>query len=252
MEFGVMTVLIIELPPLRRIDNLDNYLEMVNSVVDYATHIDIPDSTFANPSANAVLIGSLIKHRFSNVEVIANVRVADHNKVGLTALIMGGLANGVRNYLLMRGDLGPGVTAVPDLTPISAIGYLRGVEQVKGARLGVSISSFDEKYIRDRLEARPDFAMLQYTLSMDDLIRTAEVNREFGVDIYPALLVITNKSARTISRILNTDIPVPQDPISDAIRRAREILEHFPGVYISAPGDFNAIVETARAMHKYL
>ncbi len=101
-----MAVIIAELPPLRRIENIDNYLNMIGGVIDYVTHIDIPDSTFANPSANAVLIGALIRRRFGNVEVIANVRVADHNKVGLTALVMGGLINGVRNYLLMRGDLG--------------------------------------------------------------------------------------------------------------------------------------------------
>ncbi|WP_243671201.1 hypothetical protein [Vulcanisaeta sp. JCM 16161] len=97
-----MVVIIAELPPLRRIDNVSNYLNMVGGVIDYVTHVDIPDSTFANPSANAILIGALIRRNFSNVEVIANVRVADHNKVGLTSLIMGGLANGVRNYLLMR------------------------------------------------------------------------------------------------------------------------------------------------------
>ncbi|WP_243679804.1 hypothetical protein [Vulcanisaeta souniana] len=99
-----MTTLIAELPPLRRIDSINNYLGMVGNVVDYITHIDIPDSTFASPpSANSVLIGALIRHRFSNVEVMANIRIADHNKVGLTALIMGGLANGIRSYLLMRG-----------------------------------------------------------------------------------------------------------------------------------------------------
>lgn len=247
-----MVTLIAELPPLRRIDNVESYLEAVGSVIDYVTHINVPDSTFANPSANAVLVGSLIKRRFSNVEVIANVRVADHNKVGLTALIMGGLVNGVRNYLLMRGDLGPGVTAVPDLTPTSAIEYLRGVEHVRGARLGISISSFDEGYIRDRLSVKPDFAMLQYTLSMSDLIRVAEINREFNVDIYPALLVITSKSAKVIGRILNMDVPVPQDPVSDAVNRAREILRYFPGVYLSAPGDFNAIIDVARALRRYL
>ncbi|WP_243677948.1 hypothetical protein [Vulcanisaeta distributa] len=107
-----MAVIIAELPPLRKIDNVDNYLNMISGVIDYVTHIDIPDSTFANPSANAILIGALIRRKF-NIEVIANVRVADHNKVGLTALIMGGLINGVRNYLLMRGDLGAGRYGCP-------------------------------------------------------------------------------------------------------------------------------------------
>ncbi|ADN50778.1 hypothetical protein [Vulcanisaeta distributa] len=247
-----MAVIIAELPPLRRIDNIDNYLNMIGGIIDYVTHIDIPDSTFANPSANAVLIGALIRRRFGNVEVIANVRVADHNKVGLTALVMGGLINGVRNYLLMRGDLGPGVTAVPDLTPVSAINYLRSIEQISGARFGISISSFEESYIRERLNAKPDFAMLQYTLSMDDLMRVFTVNREFNVDVYPALLIITNKSARVIGRILNTEVQVKPDPIDDAITRARELLRYFPGIYLSAPGDFEAIVEAAKALRKYL
>ena len=247
-----MAVIIAELPPLRRVDNLGNYLNMVGEVVDYVTHVDIPDSTFANPSANAILIGSLVKHRYGNVEVIANVRVADHNRVGLTALIMGGLANGVRNYLLMRGDLGPGVTAVQDLTPVSAINYLRGVEQVSGARFGISVSSFEEGYIRERLSARPDFAMLQYTLSMDDLMLVHRVNNEFSIDIYPALLIITGKSSRIISKILNTEVPVKPDPIDDAVKRALELLRYFPGLYLSAPGDFDAIVETAKALRKYL
>lgn len=248
-----MAVIIAELPPLRRIENIDNYLNMIGGVIDYVTHIDIPDSTFANPSANAVLIGALIRRRFGNVEVIANVRVADHNKVGLTALVMGGLINGVRNYLLMRGDLGPGVTAVPDLTPVSAISYLRSIEQISGARFGISISSFEESYIKERLSAKPDFAMLQYTLSMDDLMRVFTVNREFNVDVYPALLIITNKSARVIGRILNTEVQVKPDPIDDAITRARELLRYFPpGIYLSAPGDFEAIVETAKALRKYL
>ncbi|MGC8542740.1 MAG: hypothetical protein ACP5NQ_02265 [Vulcanisaeta sp.] len=246
-----MVVIIAELPPLRKIDNTDDYLGMVSSVVNYVTHINIPDSTFANPSANSILIGSLIRRKF-NTEIIANVRVADHNKVGLTALIMGGLINGVKNYLLMRGDLGPGVTAVTDLTPTSAVEYLRSVKQLVGVRLGVSISSFNDDYIRDRLRVKPDFAMLQYTLSMDDLIRVATINRDFNVDIYPSLLVITNKSVKTISKILNTEVPVPQDPISDAVERARKLLQYFPGFYISAPGDFNAIVETAKALRKYL
>ncbi|WP_054858056.1 methylenetetrahydrofolate reductase [Vulcanisaeta sp. JCM 16159] len=247
-----MATIIAELPPLRRIDNASNYLSMISSVVDYVTHVDIPDSTFATPSANAVLIGALIRHSYGNVEVIANIRVADHNKVGLTALIMGGLANGVRNYLLMRGDLGPGVTAVPDLTPISAINYLRSIEQVGGAKFGISISNFDESYIRERLGVKPDFAMLQYTLSMDDLMRALKVSREFNVDVYPALLIITSKSAKVIGRILNTKVPVKPDPIGDAARRARELLQYFPGVYLSAPGDFDAIVETAKALRQYL
>jgi homocysteine S-methyltransferase len=248
---GLMVTLIVELPPLRRIDNLDNYLHMVGEIVDYATYIDVPDSTFANPSANAVLIGSLIRHRF-NVEVIANVRVADHNKVGLAALIMGGLINNVRSYLFMRGDLGPGVTAVPDLSPTSAIEYLRGLDQVRGVRLGISISSFNVDYIRDRLRARPDFAMLQYTMSIDDLLRVLDVNRDFNVDLYPPLLIITNRSVKTISKILNMNVSVPADPIEDAVRRARELLNYFPGVYLSAPGDFEAIVNTIRALRKYL
>ncbi|MGC9180037.1 MAG: hypothetical protein ACP5GZ_07505 [Vulcanisaeta sp.] len=245
-------VIIAELPPLRRIDNVNNYLDMVGNIVDYVTHVDIPDSTFANPSANAVLVGALIKRRYGNVEVMANVRVADHNKVGLVALIMGGLANGVKDYLLMRGDLGPGVTAVTDLTPISAIDYLRGIEQIDGARLGISISNFDEGYIKERLSAKPNFAMLQYTLSMDDLIRVITVNREFNVDVYPPLLIITNKSSRIISRILNAEVPVKRDPIDDAVKRARELLQHFPGIYLSAPGDFDAVIETAKALRRYL
>ena len=247
-----MVVIIAELPPLRRINDVSNYLNMVSNVIDYVTHVDIPDSTFANPSANAILIGSLIKHNYSNVEIIANVRVADHNKVGLTALIMGGLVNGIRSYLLMRGDLGPGVTAVQDLTPISAINYLRGVEQINSARFGISISSFEESYVRERLSARPDFAMLQYTLSMDDLMLVHRVNGAFNVDVYPALLIITSKSSRVISKILNTEVPVKPDPINDAVRRALELLKYFPGIYLSAPGDFEAIVETARALRKYL
>lgn len=248
-----MAVIIAELPPLRKIDNVDNYLNMISGVIDYVTHIDIPDSTFANPSANAILIGALIRRKF-NIEVIANVRVADHNKVGLTALIMGGLINGVRNYLLMRGDLGPGVTAVPDLTPVSAINYLRDAEQISGARFGISISSFEESYIRERLSAKPDFAMLQYTLSMEDLMRVFTVNKEFNVDVYPALLIITNKSAKIIGRILNTEVQVKPDPIGDAVNRARELLRYFPpGIYLSAPpGDFEAIAETAKALRKYL
>ncbi|GAB6944470.1 hypothetical protein [Vulcanisaeta sp. JCM 14467] len=247
-----MAIIIAELPPLRRIDNPSNYLSVVGSIVDYVTHVDIPDSTFANPSANAILIGSLIKHRYSNVEVIANVRIADHNKVGLTALIMGGLVNGIRNYLLMRGDLGPGVTAVQDLTPVSAINYLREIEQINGVRLGISISSFEEGYIRERLSVKPDFAMLQYTLSMEDLMLIHRVNKEFNVDIYPALLIITSKSSKVISKILNTEVPVKPDPIDDAVRRALELLRYFPGIYLSAPGDFETIVETARALRKYL
>ncbi|ADY02397.1 hypothetical protein VMUT_2201 [Vulcanisaeta moutnovskia 768-28] len=245
-------VIIAELPPLRRIDNINNYLDMVGNIVDYVTHVDIPDSTFANPSANAVLVGALIKRRYGNVEVMANVRVADHNKVGLVSLIMGGLANGIKDYLLMRGDLGPGVTAVTDLTPISAIDYLRGVEQIDDARLGISISNFDEGYIKERLSAKPNFAMLQYTLSMDDLIRVITVNREFNVDVYPPLLIITNKSSRIISRILNAEVPVKQDPIDDAVKRARELLQYFPGIYLSAPGDFDAVIETAKALRRYL
>ncbi len=247
-----MTTLIAELPPLRRIDNINNYLDMVSNVVDYVTYINIPDSTFANPSANSVLIGALIKHKFSNVEIMANVRIADHNKVGLVALIMGGLANGVRNYLFMRGDLGPGITAVTDLTPVSAIEYLRDVEQVNGARLGVSISSFDENYIRDRLRVKPDFAMLQYTLSIDDLRKVAVISKEYGVDVYPPLLITTGKSAKIISRILNMEIMVKPDPVSDAIERARELLRYFSGVYLSSPGDFNSVIDVARALRKYL
>ncbi len=247
-----MATIIAELPPLRRIDNLGSYLDMVGSVVDYVTHVDIPDSTFASPSANAILVGSLIKRNYGNVEVIANVRVADHNKVGLTALIMGGLVNGVRNYLLMRGDLGPGVTAVQDLTPMSAINYLRGVEQVGGARFGISVSNFEEGYVRERLSVKPDFAMLQYTLSMDDLMLVHRVGREFNVDVYPALLIITGKSSRVIGRILNTEVPVKPDPIGDAVKRALELLRYFPGIYLSAPGDFEAIVETAKALRKHL
>ncbi|WP_243677949.1 hypothetical protein [Vulcanisaeta distributa] len=149
---------------------------------------------------------------------------------------------------------GPGVTAVPDLTPVSAINYLRDAEQISGARFGISISSFEESYIRERLSAKPDFAMLQYTLSMEDLMRVFTVNKEFNVDVYPALLIITNKSAKIIGRILNTEVQVKPDPIGDAVNRARELLRYFPGIYLSAPpgGDFEAIAETAKALRKYL
>ncbi|WP_243671204.1 hypothetical protein [Vulcanisaeta sp. JCM 16161] len=69
------------------------------------------------------------------------------------------------------------------------------------------------------MSVRPDFAMLQYTLSMDDLIKVLNVNKEFNVDVYPALLIITNRSARVISRILNTEVQVRPDPIGDAVNR---------------------------------
>lgn len=78
------------------------------------------------------------------------------------------------------------------------------------------------------------------------------MSREFNVDVYPALLIITSKSAKVIGRILNTEVPVKPDPIGDAARRARELLQYFPGVYLSAPGDFDAIVETAKALRQYL
>ncbi|WP_243679805.1 hypothetical protein [Vulcanisaeta souniana] len=149
--------------------------------------------------------------------------------------------------------MGPGVTAVTDLTPVSAIEYLRSTEQVNEARLGgVSISSFDENYIRDRLRVKPDFAMLQYTLSMDDLRKVAIISREYGIDVYPPLLIITSKSARTIGRILNMEITAKPDPVGDALERARELLQYFPGIYLSSPGDFNSIIEVARALRKYL
>ncbi|WP_069806723.1 methylenetetrahydrofolate reductase [Vulcanisaeta thermophila] len=245
-----MAVIIAELPPLRNLDNVDNYLNTVAQVADYVTHVNIPDSTFANPSANSILTGALIRRRF-NVEVIANVRVADHNKVGLMALIMGGIANGVRNYLLLRGDLGPGVTPVQDLTPTTAIGYLRSEGRLK-ARFGISISTYTQEYIRERLEAKPDFAMLQYTLNNEDLELALRVNENYGIDLYPPLLIITNKSAKTISKILNKDVPIPNDPIEDAVKRAKELLRKFPGIYLTAPGDLNAIINTAKALKEII
>jgi homocysteine S-methyltransferase len=242
-----MVDVIAELPPLRGLGDVEAYLSRVGEVVDYVTHLNIPDSTFANPSANSILVGSLIRRRF-DVNLMCNVRVADHNRVGLVSLLLGGLVNGVDSFLVMRGDLGPGVTAVQDFTPVSAIVFLKGVEALRGARFGISISSFSDDYIDERLRIMPHFAMTQYTLSMDDLAKVARIASKYGVPVYPPLIVVTSRSARIIGKILNTEIPVPQDPVEDAVNRARELLKMFQGFYITSPGDFGALINVAKRL----
>jgi len=243
-----MVDVVVELPPLRNIDDVDGYMSRVAEVVDHVDYLNIPDSTFANPSANSILVGSLIRRRF-NVGLICNVRIADHNRIGLVSLILGGLINGIDSFLIMRGDLGPGVTAVQDFTPVSAISFLRNVDVLRNARFGISISSFNDEYIDERLSVGPHFAMTQYTLSMDDLARVARIASKHGVPVYPPLIVITQRSARVVSKILNTEVPVPSDPIGDALSRGRELMRMFQGFYVTAPGDFGAIVEVVRRLN---
>jgi len=245
MKFRV----VLEVPPARRLREVERVASLLANVLHLVYALEVPESTFGKPTASSVLYGITLRRLLGDVRIIANLRLIDHNKVGLLGIVMGGVMAGVNKFLLVRGDPPVDSTPVSELDPCSAVRLIKG-QLGDEVELGLAVSKYEEDYIRWKLSCRPDFVMSQYTDDEKDLEMLRSLAEEYGVVAYPPVVVHTHRNHNIVVRVVGRELRVPENPIGNAVEKAVSLGLKFGGFYISAPGDFESSINVVEELSK--
>ncbi|MFN4046117.1 MAG: hypothetical protein ACK4H7_02095, partial [Acidilobaceae archaeon] len=113
-----------ELGPTGDRAKLEERLKALSDIVDW---VDIPDSPMGTSRFFSPIVSCMAKQCFSDVKVIAHVRVIDLSRVALEAIIRGLSLCGIERVVFVRGDIVGGSTIVRDLEPEQALNAARAM-----------------------------------------------------------------------------------------------------------------------------
>ncbi|MCE4627665.1 MAG: methylenetetrahydrofolate reductase [Desulfurococcales archaeon] len=234
-----------ELEPSRDRRVIMNRLETLIKI--YNGRVDIPDIPLGKPSISSPVISVYARHRLG-ADVIAHLRVVDHNLLSTKSIIKTLSYVGVRKLVLLRGDPPrQGEICNNYMQPEEAVAYAKkyGVE----AGLLISPRRTDEE-IMSRLSAQADIYYIT-RLSEDNFERIEHIGRlirESGSRVGVYVVVAT---ARNREYLHANKIP------SVRAENLDKVLERVAGwadrAILSAPGDGDALArEIAGVIRRWI
>lgn len=225
----------IEMLPPRRIDGLPHFVEQARQCREAGIDaINIPDGPRASARLS-VITAAIVLQRDAGIEAIPHYCCRDRNLIGMQADLMGGISQGLHNWLLITGDP-PKLGDYPDATgvfDVDAIGLCRlcsnlncGVDAVghpigpaAGMLLGVGAdpTAVDINREVDRFAAKID-AGAEYAISQP----------VFDADALLRFMERVSKSARMIPMLAGVYPLI-------SLRNAQFMNDHVPGVVVPEP-----------------
>lgn len=210
--------IIAELPPSTSKDVVINRIHAISRYTDY---VDIPDSPGGKPSAHAIAVGVIAKE--SGLLPIVHIRLRDLNLLAYRSLLGALRLLDLNHVVLLMGDPPSVGLPVDHLTTELAV----PIAKEYGLKVGVLLSM--RRNYAERLKIGADFYLV---LNLRDP-RALEPLR--SLEIYPYLLVRTDKNAALLNRLGQPSVEL------ESLREFVDMLEPYSrGVVISAPGDFEA------------
>ena len=212
--------LIAELTPVVDRTKLLKKLEALKPLVD---KVDIPEAPGGKPTAHSLAVGALAKQ--TGFEPIVHIRLLDVNKTGLKSLLGGAYVLDIKQVVVLQGD------PPAEGRPVGEVSTEEAVEEAKklGLRAG-ALLSLRRDYKRRVETIRADFYLALHLTDAKQLEGLPPV-------VYPYVIVRTSSNSALIERLRQTAVG-PQE----ALTLVKALEGVAPGVVISVPGDFDALV----------
>jgi len=212
--------LIAELTPVVDRTKLLKKLEALKPLVD---KVDIPEAPGGKPTAHSLAVGALAKQ--TGFEPIVHIRLLDVNKTGLKSLLGGAYVLDIKHVVVLQGD------PPAEGRPVDEVSTEEAVEEAKklGLRAG-ALLSLRRDYKRRVETIRADFYLALHLTDAKQLEGLPPV-------VYPYVIVRTSSNSALIERLRQTAVG-PQE----ALTLVKALEGVAPGVVISVPGDFDALV----------
>ena len=212
--------IIAEITPVRDRAKLLKKLETLKPLVD---RVDIPEAPGGKPAAHSLAAGALAKQM--GFEPIVHIRLLDVNKTGLKSLLGGAYLLDIKDVVVLQGD------PPAEGRPVDEVSTEEAVEEAKklGLRAG-ALLSLRRDYKRRVETIRADFYLALHLTDAKQLEGLPPV-------VYPYVIVRTSSNSALIERLRQTAVG-PQE----ALTLVKALEGVAPGVVISVPGDFDALV----------
>ncbi|MEM0112786.1 MAG: hypothetical protein QXS56_04180 [Fervidicoccaceae archaeon] len=194
--------------------------------------VDIPESPLSIPSANSIVIGSILKQQCPKAEIFSHIRLSDLNPISFISLVSAANLTGIDAVFVTSGEKDErGFKS--QITTEEALSLAKNYKLEK--KLGAIISMrYDEQKILERLSLGfKKFLILRMTMEeIEKLERISERGRELKIELYPYIIIKTEKNLSIIERI--------SQPSYDAstVKNVLDKIEGLvSGVIISTAGD---------------
>ncbi len=212
--------LIAELTPVVDRTKLLKKLEALKPLVD---KVDIPEAPGGKPTAHSLAVGALAKQ--TGFEPIVHIRLLDVNKTGLKSLLGGAYVLDIKHVVVLQGD------PPAEGRPVGEVSTEEAVEEAKklGLRAG-ALLSLRRDYKRRVETIRADFYLALHLTDAKQLEGLPPV-------VYPYVIVRTSSNSALIERLRQTAVGP-----HEALTLVKALEGVAPGVVISVPGDFDALV----------
>lgn len=235
-------VLTVELPPPRGTD-YQEVLQLACSLRDKVTAFNITDNQRAVMRMSPVAMAALLHQ--AGLEPICQFTCRDRNRLALQSEILGAVALGVRNFLLLTGDhtlVGncPGAKPVFDLDSVQLLATASNLRQGRALNgeplqgvpdlfLGAVVNPAPEIRemqiwkLKKKIKAGAAFVQTQAIYEPGVLAEFLQEIRELRIPVLAGIIPL--RSAQ-MARFMNASIPgikVPQAMI-EALERARDPL----------------------------
>lgn len=208
----------------------DLFLKRLQILKPLVSIVDIPESPLGRPTAHALAAGALARQ--IGLEPIVHIRLLDLNKTGLKSLLGGAKLLDITHVVVLQGDPPTEGTAVRDVTTEEAV-----VEAKKAGLKAGALLSFKKDY-RKRLEIGADFYLALHFKDVTQLQGLPPV-------VYPYIIIKTEKNSHLVEK-MRQEAVTPQE----AAQLAKKLGGETPGVVISAPGDFDAMLQVVAKLKK--
>ncbi len=217
-------------------------MRRLNAIIKLYGRVDIPDVPLGKPSISSPVLAAYSKAM--GADVIAHIRVSDHNTVSFKSIVKSLAYMGVDKQLYLRGDPPQQGGLCGEWTPELAVRYAL-THSVKPGLL-ISPRKRDPE-IAERLRSGASFYVItrysietrRRTESVVGLIRSISPGSEVGV-----YLVLG--TPRNVEYLRENSIPYTP---SDMVEESLNILEHMgvDFVVISSPGDGDFVISKSIA-----
>jgi 5,10-methylenetetrahydrofolate reductase len=213
--------IIAEVVPSR---NKTAFLQKLSSLKSLVDRVDIPEAPCGRPIAHSIAACALAKQM--GLEPILHLRLADLNKTGFKSLLGGAQLLEIKYVVLLQGDPPAEGRPVGEVTTEEAVAEAKKMGFMTGAILSL------RRDYRKRLETLgADFYLALHATSAWQL---ADLNAA----IYPYVIIATEKNTALLERLGHAAFK-PRE----AAEFVRGLEGLVPGVIISAPGDFPALLQ---------
>ncbi|ACB39683.1 methylenetetrahydrofolate reductase [Pyrobaculum neutrophilum] len=219
---------IAEITPLR---DRDKVLRKLEAIKPYVEKVDIPESPGGKPTAHSLAVGVLAKQL--GLEPIVHIRLLDVNKTGFKSLLGGAHILNIKYVVVLQGDPPAEGKPVGEVATEDAVAEAKKMGFVAGALL-----SFKRNYRERIAQLGADFYLALHLTDPRQLDGLPPA-------VYPYIMIKTGNNAALLERLRQTAVDLQQ-----ALKLVEELDGLVPGVVLSAPGDFEALLAALREVKR--